>query len=271
MKRLEHSARTFLEVKQYYTARAMQLLYDGYVWSKDLKPVEDWGFYTTFTKLGETFESLYVLEGHRGNGKAKAFLKNSPHRVLTAPSCKIEDFLSNIKKDFIVGALHTEDACYQAIEEFYANSRAKRSQVFLMDHIDQGLGILRKIGASHHTAMGYALHPLFQADQELKNHWGKYSKLNSTPVILAMEYRRVANDYLSTRSIEDISEIKLSPLEEVNHMLIADKIQNYKDFYLYHKDSHPRAKELDKYFHNWFKRLGLLEEFVEETIKEITF
>ena len=42
--------------------------------------------------------------------------------------------------------------------------------------------------------------------------------------MLAMEYRNIANACLSHRDISSASEIALSPLEEVNHMLRADKI-----------------------------------------------
>jgi hypothetical protein len=52
----------------------------------------------------------------------------------------------------------------------------------------------------------------------------------------------------------------LSPLEEVNKMLVADKIQNRKDFEIYHKENHPRAVELDKYFKNWLLKLSVTEE-----------
>ena len=38
-------------------------------------------------------------------------------------------------------------------------------------------------------------------------------------------------------------------------MLIADKVQNYKDFLLYHKNTHERSDELDEYFNSWFKIL----------------
>lgn len=49
----------------------------------------------------------------------------------------------------------------------------------------------------------------------------------------------------------------IAPIPNVNVMLCADKIQNYKDFLLYHKNTHPRAKELDEYFNNWFKALKI--------------
>ena len=49
-------------------------------------------------------------------------------------------------------------------------------------------------------------------------------------------------------------------------MLIADKIQNRKDFELYHKETHPRSAELDKYFRNWLQKLNIDESFYQEII-----
>ena len=83
-----------------------------------------------------------------------------------------------------------------------------------------------------------------------------FSGVSVPAIMLAMEYRRVANAYLSTRKIESISEIELSPLKEVQQMLIADKIQNNKDFRLYNRD-HPRYDELCQYFDNWLDRLEI--------------
>jgi hypothetical protein len=52
-------------------------------------------------------------------------------------------------------------------------------------------------------------------------------------------------------------------------MLIADKIQNRKDFELYHLGKHERSSELDSYFKNWLERLDITEEFYQETKKEL--
>ena len=76
-------------------------------------------------------------------------------------------------------------------------------------------------------------------------------------LIAVMEYRSVANEYLSQREIKSIDEIRLSPLKDVNDMLIADKVQNYKDFEIYHKSTHARSKELDQYFKNWLRKLNI--------------
>jgi hypothetical protein len=86
---------------------------------------------------------------------------------------------------------------------------------------------------------------------------------------LAMEYRWVANSYLSQRMIQSIDEIQLSPLIEVQQMLIADKIQNRKDFDRYHRDTHPRARELDRYFRNWLTALEITEARYQELARRI--
>ena len=38
-------------------------------------------------------------------------------------------------------------------------------------------------------------------------------------------------------------------------MLYADKIQNEKDFKIYHEVTHERSKELREYFDNWINKL----------------
>ena len=83
-----------------------------------------------------------------------------------------------------------------------------------------------------------------------------------------MEYRNIANAHLSHRKIFYLDEIKLSPLKIVNDMLIADKIQNRKDFEIYHKNRHKRSEELDCYFRDWLRRLSISED-VYNKIKEI--
>lgn len=90
-------------------------------------------------------------------------------------------------------------------------------------------------------------------------------------VLLAMEYRNIANQYLSHRVINSIDDIELGPVPGIRQMLIADKIQNYKDFLIYHKDTHERAAELDEYFKNWLAKLDCVEIYCEITGKPVLY
>jgi hypothetical protein len=59
------------------------------------------------------------------------------------------------------------------------------------------------------------------------------------------------------RPLACADEIRLSPLDEVNARLVADKVQNRKDFLLYHRATQPRRAELEHDFELWPERLGV--------------
>lgn len=152
---------------------------------------------------------------------------------------------------------------YQAIRTFYGEARARRSQAPLIHHIDEGIAVLRAIGAAEVAIRGYCLHPLVQADAALRASWaaGRLDGVDPRALVLAVEYRAVANGFLSAMEdhpgFDDPAAIRRSPLAEVDAMLIADKIQNAKDFALHHRESHPRAAALARYFDRWLAALGV--------------
>lgn len=152
---------------------------------------------------------------------------------------------------------------YQLIEEFYGDSVAKRSRVPMINHINEGLAVLRRIGASEYAQRAFCVHPMVQADLDLENNYDILVGCRPQVIALAMEYRSVANEYLSDKAGTGHA-IRLSPLGEVNQMLIADKVQNCKDFNTYHKGTHPRSKELEKYFAHWLEMLEVNQELYEE-------
>lgn len=154
------------------------------------------------------------------------------------------------------------DLEYTAISKFYGDKVTKRSNVRLMDHIDVGLQILNIIDASIIAKKAFCLHPIFQADADLLNINKKLLFSTDPEVILTvMEYRNQANSWLSDRVQLGEWGIKLDgyptpgPLSDVRDMLIADKVQNYKDFLKYHSTTHPRRSELRQYFNVWLNVL----------------
>ena len=154
----------------------------------------------------------------------------------------------------------------EIIERYYGKQQAKRSGVPYIHHIYEGLLILEAINASENSKRAYCLHPILQSDEELTKNLSFFNGLEvkSEILILTMEYRRVANSYLSKDKVSDFVGFSLP---EVREMLVADKVQNYSDFLIYHKGSHPRSNELDEYFNNWFKLLDIDFEEIHTQVK----
>ncbi|WP_342380752.1 hypothetical protein NVS55_13925 [Myxococcus stipitatus] len=161
---------------------------------------------------------------------------------------------------------------YLAIQRFYGQRRARRSGVLYLHHIDEGLWVLRALGATEQAHRAYCLHPLVQDDDERTAAWSQAlatkADLSLPPVdgvsddprvlALALDYRETANAALSHRpDLKNPEDIALSKEPEVNDMLRADKVQNYKDFIRYHRGTHPRSAELERYFQVWLARLGV--------------
>lgn len=160
---------------------------------------------------------------------------------------------------------------YKLISAHYGNRVAKRSQVPLMNHINEGLVVLDRISTTDQARRAFCLHPLLQADNDLKANYPMIaSTCNAWAVMLAMEYRNIANSFLSDKmdAPYDIP-IKLSPLFEVNEMLVADKVQNRKDFITYHKATHDRSGQLELYFKLWLKALDISEETYNSLCEDI--
>ncbi|QFZ84583.1 hypothetical protein GFK26_18315 [Variovorax paradoxus] len=169
---------------------------------------------------------------------------------------------------------------YRAIAEFYGVAIAERSRVPLINHIHEGLVVMDKINASLHSMRAWCLHPLFQADKDLAQtaqRLGPFWEFDPHCILLAMEYRYRANAWLSDKVTKSIWQgqsavervhpnVQVSglptpgDLEEVWHMLIADKVQNCKDFLTHHKGKHARSYELEIYFGHWLKALDVDED-----------
>lgn len=160
--------------------------------------------------------------------------------------------------------MDTTSIYYQAIQARYAGCYAKRTGLPYMKHIDDGLRILDDIGATEAAKAAYCIHPIIQADedlavfmQRLRSGNSLYSQFDRDVIVLAVEYRNCANRYLSFHYGRDTRVPRLSPLPEVNHMLIADKVQNYHDFMARHYGTHERSEQLYAYFHAWFDALDV--------------
>lgn len=153
-----------------------------------------------------------------------------------------------------------------AVTEFYGDRRAERSGIAYINHIGEGLAVLDAIGASRTAALAFCLHPLAQSDDDLPNF---DPTLASTPEVLVavMEYRNVANRFLSHHIGRSP---RLSPLPAVNEMLVADKVQNRKDFEAEAERTGVRRPALETYFASWLDVLGVSQQRYEQLASAIT-
>lgn len=208
---------------------------------------EDKAVVTTYSN---GYGSIYILNQYRGVGLYKKLLQIFMIPIITMNECNIVSYLEKIKCNHLVVS---PSKAYIKIRDYYGDQRTKRSNVKLINHIDEGIEILNSIGASQETIDAYCLHPLLQSDEDFnKNLSLDYSEISSKALILAVEYRRVANSYLSTMNMNNFVGFTN---KEIRDMLYADKLQNEKDFKLYHESTHKRSKELRVYFDNWINIL----------------
>ena len=150
---------------------------------------------------------------------------------------------------------------YRAIAAHYGDRCARRSGVRLMNHIDEGLRLLAHLGAGEPAMRAFCIHPILQSDSDLAVADLAAVTDDVAVMALAMEYRSVANAYLSPMGDRDPADIRLSPLSAVNDMLRADKVQNYKDFLRFHDGIHDNSDGLHRYFQSWLTRLGIADRF----------
>jgi hypothetical protein len=163
-----------------------------------------------------------------------------------------------------------KNLCYILIRNFYGDKTTARSGVKLINHIDEGFFILTELNASVSAAEAYCLHPIVQSDTAAVHNLDLLRDVPGHVAFLAAEYRHAANAFLSDRIVLGVpSKITLSKFQDVNDMLKADKIQNRKDFELYHKGKHPRTKELEQYFSEWLAVLGVSEEQYQGIVEKM--
>ena len=255
--RLPMNATCAAEVEQYIRTRAKQLRADGYVWTGIIDQVDTGIYMSKFERMNRLYTVIY--KSTEANCSALPYFQ-LVGKVVTIDDCCITGYLNHNKIAHVVAAMHTTGTAYKAISKFYGDRCAERSGVFLMNHIDEGIIILNEIGASVEAVDAYCLHPIVQGDDDLKKNidWVIEGQ-DAYTLMLAMEYRKTAMAYLSQHEMSK-GGIQLSPLEEVNQMLIADKVQNRKDFEIYHKGTHPNSDRLTQYFNEWLAALGVSED-----------
>lgn len=159
---------------------------------------------------------------------------------------------------------------YDVIRAAYGDRKAKRTGLPYIRHIDQGLLILKHLKVDSDVLSAWCLHPIFQLDEYLVPLMSGESQIAfpsralsfSTKVtVFGMEYRSVANAFLTKDTFSGRMPIP-SVIPEVNVMLVADKIQNYRDarLHLFPQLEWEGKERLNYYFGAWLTALRVSSE-----------
>ena len=219
------------EILQYIQNRCTQSLScDGYHygWNGQYECVlEDAAIKVNITKFieknrEEQFVYYYVRPDYRKDDKVIDYIVNESSELIVETDSFLLDRLNGRKVAYWEKCNFVE---YQAVEKAYGDHHAERSGVHLINHIDEGMYILKKVGASELAQKAYILHPLIQGDSEIKEFFNNQllnddnrNKWDIRVIMLATEYRNIANAYLSHCASSET--FALSSLKEVNQMLM---------------------------------------------------
>lgn len=208
-------------------------------------------FEECFYEESQKMASVYLYEEYRGNGRYKEIcqkLNQSNYIIVTIEDCGLLNYL---KKN---GIEHKEvvlpEEC-KIISKYYEGKVAKRTGIPYINHIYEGCRLIE----DEEDRLAFMIHPIFQDGKEGEVD---LSTVKKSIQKLAKEYADIANSYLPKDYLNE------PPTEfgAVRYLLVADKMQNYKDF-SNNKDvfSKEKQKQLDIYFRKWFKALDVNRYF----------
>lgn len=243
---------------EYEKKLKLKLLRFGYSW---VYTVGGTGY--SMTRFEDRFGKnkycvIYVYAQHRNKGVFTKLIDENNDCYLTLPECNMVEFFKNKGAEYICLKDGLENHL-QVIETYYGTTKAKRSGIPYINHIYEGLGILGVLNASEEAKTGFIWHPLYQ-DAKI------YSENNC-----ASKYSYVADTFLrknykinNTKFLEKHLQNK-----DIRDMLIADKVQNYKDF-TNNKDKYAERKDIEKYFLWWFDQLSISHQDLNKYINYIS-
>jgi hypothetical protein len=118
-----------------------------------------------------------------------------------------------------------------------------------MDHIEDGLALLKNWGVAQTLQDAWLLHPIMQDD----NQYQEYLRIGPTFQChrLAAKYRAIANAYLPKHAPRKPS---ISVNNGINELLEVDKLHNcwqLRKALRSNPEIYPNAARLEEYFRDW--------------------
>ncbi len=240
--------------RAYYETRARQFMQEGMIWDGVIS--DTLGCPTAFFTRGpERFCSVYIPTHLRGQGMFRRVLGVIGLPVITVVDCHIEPALQAIGHPYlVVGTPILESPQYKIVQDFFGDQRDERSGVLLMNHIDEGIAVMRALGAPDTAIRAFCLTPLqFTSRNDIIINFHKiFKELNG--VIDGIDSSNLALDY---RALVDTNPVKVSTDNDVNLMLAGAVIQRKKDLLVHNWDHQANPEATRERFDQWIAALGI--------------
>lgn len=161
--------------------------------------------------------------------------------------------------------MYQNSAEYQAIQSIYGDQKTLQGNgVPFMNHINEGLHILHRIKASDNAQRAYCLHPIMQvnglADEFLSSSYLK--EVDPRALVTAGMFANTVNafplgQFISGNLVGNVEEAAgLIKRNDVMDMILAEMVQNYKDFLNHEGQTDPDRAEINEYFLTWLRFLA---------------
>lgn len=175
-------------------------------------------------------------------------LKSNPTwRHLLSPGDKLRSLSQTVQPSYI-----EEEIEYNYMKDLFSTSVSKRTKDLSTNPMEEGLAILNILESNHITKKAYCIHQLFHNDESLERSWdgNRFPNCDIKSMLLAMEFRTLYKSKPNRNGI-----IKLSPIKEVNEMMLAYKMQQYKNFEINGRGQTDNDELVESSFKNWIKQL----------------
>lgn len=261
--RLNRNTETFEEVVKFLHEKTIQLYLDGFLIT-NIEKVSNLGVVATYFRDNKEYHIFYLYPSKRGKGIYERVVKEYNWTILVGVGSDLLQYVIKKRLKFRVVLNFTETREYKIIEDYYKD-KYHSNGVSFMKHIDEGLAIMKWMGTSESAKKSFCLHPIYQSEKSIKDFGIKdlsdnKLKLDSNIITNVLEFRRIDNLYTNDMRISSPGDIKISTLDEVNQMLIADKIQNRKEFENYYDGN----EDFSMYLINWFRKLDINENMYRD-------
>ncbi len=262
-----YDAETHSEALKYLKLRSVQLLKFNYFIQRVQYTNFGWIAYydnaNTPQDLCTKYVAIYVLKQYRGKGILSNFMKSNPDYKFinlvemgllgkmisaadTIPHINVgfEDYheyrLENLKK-------HYEDSMYD-------------NWNYYISYTYKVMAVNKWLNFSKICTDSLIILPLLWSDKDFVNNW-KTITISSNLAFFISEYKNVSKNYNLDRKIQSTSDIVISPITDVNNLLLSTAIVNYNNYENHYKLTHPRASLFGEYYKNWLVRLSGMNKY----------